>query len=143
MRSARGKALPSSYSVLDPPRYNGLHREVRRRQGQDNQRTWWLTKRRCSIASARCRPATVVSKASGRDSLDKDALFSWSDPEVEVAQEVHAEDTIDAMPEVHHVDVHVGHGEAECGAPHEANDVAVLPVAAVRLTLRATRAAEV
>jgi hypothetical protein len=44
---------------------------------------------------------------SRHDSLDEDPSFRGPDLEVEVAQEVHTEDTVDAVAEVRDVCVHV------------------------------------
>jgi hypothetical protein len=67
--------------------------------------------------------ATALS--SRRDSLDEDSSFARPDLEVEVAQEVHAENAVDVVAEVSNVYVHVGHGDAECRELHETNDVAM------------------
>ena len=42
-------------------------------------------------------PATIDAPASGRDLFEEDPSFGGADLDVEVAQEVHTEDTVDAV----------------------------------------------
>lgn len=68
---------------------------------------------------------SAITRSSRRDSFNEDPSFGGSDLEIEVAEEVHFKDAVDAMTEVGNVCVHVRYREAERRELCETNDIAM------------------